>query len=201
MRDSDRKIIKIGAGKTDRISATGEKVYVESASFPFTLALGQGNNNVVKSGCEIDAGERFDSILIINPNTTVALQAVIWVGSARVFFHYPAIPGTALVPTPGVFNATATAFAIPIVLTYAVSFPGIATNAAKYSTKGIAEGNRRKQFVISNRDTTDIIVTDTSGYYFAIVQPDSDYTLESDCDFLIAGGASQDYAVAEVFYL
>lgn len=202
MRDSDRKIIKIGAAKTDRISATGEKIYVESASFPFILALGQGNNNVVKSGCEIDAGERFDSILIINPNTTVALQAVIWVGSARVFFHYPAIPGTAMVPASGEFAGSPTGTP-PGQLTgvYGITFPGIATGAVKYSNQGIAEGNRRKQFVVTNRSGVEqIYLSDMDGIIFASVGTQDDYTLETDTDFKVWGTATKPYYVAELFY-
>ena len=208
MRDSDRKIIKVGAAKADRIPASGSKIYVESASFPFLIALGSGNLNMVKSGTELDVGELFDSIQITNPNTTVALQAVIWVGTSRVFFHYPAIPGTALVPYWGTFSggsvaAPATFTEGGLLTSAGILFPGIATTAVKYSSKGVPEGARRKQFVVTNRHAVDAIYVTTGDLYvFAAVQPTDDYTLETDADIRLHGKTSgNSYYIAEIFYL
>ena len=205
MRDSDRKVLTIAAGKSDRLVAGGSKVFVESCSFPFILALGGGNNNVVKSGTEIDTGdEPFDNITIINPNTTVVLKIVIWIGTARVNFNYRAVPGTALVVTAGVFSVSLTLpspISNPVTVGTAASLPGIATTAVKYANAGVPEGSRRKQFVVSNRYTVDIFITDPGGYVFGICQPDDDYTLETDADFKLWGSATYGYYVAEVFYL
>ena len=206
MRDSDRKVLTIAAGKTaPGIVAAGTKIFVETASFPFILALGGGNQNIVKSGTEIDSDdEPFTSITIINPNTNVDLKLVLWIGTARVKFNYAAVPGTRLVPTTGTFAVSLTVpspVSNPVTVGTSVSFPGVATTAAKYSTRGVPEGARRKQFVVSNRYSVDLFVTDTSGYIFGICQPNDDYTLECDDDFKLWGLATYGYHVAELFYL
>ena len=183
--------------------ASGSKVFVESCSFPFTLALGGGNNNVVKSGTEIDTGdEPFDNITIINPNTTVVLKIVIWIGTARVKFNYAAVPGTRLVQSAGYFSATHVGSSISgFSGSGAELFPGVATTAAKYANAGVPEGSRRKQFVISNRQATLIYATNLSGMAFGVTIQDDDYTLECDDDFKIWGTLSATYYVAEIFYL
>lgn len=210
MRDSDRKVLTIAAGKTSpAIVAAGTKIFVENASFPFILAIGGGNQNIVKAGSSIDTGdEPFTSIAIINPSTSAVLKVVIWIGTARVGFNYTAIPGTALVPYWGTFSgvslvAPSTFVEGGLLTSTGVLFPGVATNAAKYSGKGIAEGNRRKQFVVTNRDPNEAIYISTGDLYvFAAVQPYDDYTLETDCDIRLHGKTSGNaYYIAEIFYL
>lgn len=208
MRDSDRKVLTIAAGKTSPgIPCRGSKVFVETCSFPFILALGGGNQNIVKSGTEIDLDEEtFDNLTIINPNTTVDLKLVIWIGTARVNFNYAAVPGTMLVVSSGLFTVALTLpspLSNPVTVGTSASFPGVATTAVKYSTRGVGEGSRRKQFVVSNRYTTlDIFITDSNGYTLGICQPNDDYTLETDSDFKLWGTvAATGYYVAEIFYL
>lgn len=207
MKDSYRKLISIGPGRTETLTATGSKILVETANTPFILALGDANENVVKGGCEIILDDTFNSIRVTNPSL-VTLKAAIWIGSARVNFHYPTLPATALVTHWGSLTGTAvtapTSFVEGGLLTsLGALFPGTATGAVRYSSKGVPEGARRKQFVVSNpSNTEDLYISTGDLYVFAFVTTNGHYTLETDADIRLHGKTSGNtYYVAEIFYL
>lgn len=193
MKDSQRHVKQIPAARSVEVSCFGDKLFVESASFPFNLRPGNGNTSAAKNGFELDMqGENFSTLLIQNPNTTTALDAVIWVGSARVKFHFPAIPATALCASKYTI-----AGGNPLTL------PGVATSATLYSQVGVAVGQRRKQFVVSNNrsNTNSMTIKDALGNEFAAVEPGTDYTLETDAGIIISGTNGDIIRAAEIFYL
>jgi hypothetical protein len=166
---------------------------VESATFPFELRIASGNANLVKPGVKLNLdGELFTKIRIRNA-TSLQLDGALWIGTGLVDFLFPFTPPTSLRPTGGSFASGGAGGA--------VTFPGIATNAATYSNYGIAQGNRRKQFVVSNKTANDIFITASDGTVFGVVSPNSDYTLETDSTFKIYGTNGSAYYVAELFYL
>jgi len=196
VKDTDRKPFTIAGGETEEISCYGDKLVVESATFPFELRIASGNANLVKPGVKLNLdGELFTKIRIRNA-TSSRLDGALWVGTGLVDFLFPFTPPTGLRPTTGSFASGGVGGA--------VTFPGIATNNATYSTYGIAQGNRRKQFVISNKVSgtgSDIFITTSDGTVFGVVSGNSDYTLETDATFKIYGGNGNAYYVAELFYL
>ena len=209
MQDSSRHFKTISALQAQEVfPIPGNKIFIVSASAPFGLQFDNGNVNVAAAGMEFER-EAFRHVTIKNLGT-VDLKVAFFVGTARVKFNFPYDPATTIRPSAGAFAG--------IGFANRVSFPGIAGSAlvpydATYSDYGIAEGNRRQQFVVSNPDNTDIVIgrlgAGDTDKPFARVSGDGTtvghYTLNTDNDFYIyqrtAGSGNNNYLVAEKFYL
>jgi hypothetical protein len=208
-KDSQRLVKQIPANGSETVTCLGDKLFVESASLPFKLQPGSGNESDAKSGFKLNrGGDTFNRLVIKNPNA-VAIDVVIWVGMAEVDFLFPAIPATAPVSTVGEFAGAVTVSTAGVITAgseYLVTIPGIATNHARYADNGIPVGSRRRQIVVTNVTAVDFIVTDENdNILFRFGNPSgaaSHFTWESDATFKIAcRSGTQPYYVGELFYL
>jgi hypothetical protein len=188
------------------IGATGTKLFCKTALQPFKVKLDNGEQFDFAEGFsyEMAEGDYFSSLELTNPQTA-ALIVELYVGNARVFraapLHFRAA-ASALVPAAGTFAGTYGGSGVGgMTGANGVTFVGTATSASKYANKNVPVGARRKQFVVSNRGTTDIFISDTSGNVFGVCMSDDDYTLETDADFKVWGTSGAGYYIAETFYL
>jgi hypothetical protein len=189
--DSDRLELPLAANATQEFEAFGNKAFVASSSFPFKLKFGGGPMNLAAAGLEYNFGERTFNNLTIKNIVNKPLSVVIWTGTALVRFNFPTVPATRLKATKSTLAGGA-----------AVTLSGVALNTAAYTGRGIPIGARRKQWVVSNRsNTNDLLLKDEDGNEFGVVNPNDDYTLESDDTILVSGTNGDVVRAAEVFYL
>jgi len=190
------KLLTLAAGETrPSLAYTGNKFFCQTATFPFQVRFDQGEQIPIQANIRINTGP-FTSVTLINPDLSRELTVGIWVGNAEVDF-LPS-PLTTLAPT----QLRAGLGQFPLETT------------EEWVSPGIVNGRRRKQFVVTNLSATnDLTINVTSygsgragsslGRRFNTVFPRSQFTLETDADYILRNDSGQEImvVVGETEYL
>jgi hypothetical protein len=177
--------VTVPANQTLPLRASGKFLVVKEATARFELNVDGKGAFPIEPGWGLDFGS-FSFCTLRNLSITETLTVVISVGQVGSFYNYVRFPGTRLLTTTFTLldgTPTPTSRAFP----------------------GLNNGDRRKQFIISNSDgTRNLEIEDAaSGVGGSTVFPLSNFTIETDADLIVRNNVDGDNAnirVSELFY-
>lgn len=203
----DRTVV-VDANSLQKISVPGSLLHIFESTASFDFEFDDDGKNSGRAGMQIATGaEKFRTVTIYNRSATAPLTVELLIGFGSgepgIKYDYLRTRQTKLVVAgnAGVYSL------IPAGLI--VSFPGIATNNVYYSVPGVPSGSRRRQFVVTNLSTANILSIYNSELKFlgelgvrssATATPPA-FTLETDADVSIVGTAGSPYLFTELFYV
>jgi hypothetical protein len=175
------RVIPAGAAPFT-IHATGSILYVRESTAPFDLQLDDGEINTIDAGMQFNMQpDEFRKVTVINRSTTDDLFVSLYAGKAGVGIDYNRE------------RQTRTKWR-----------DGVLASGNWINFQGIDNNQRRKEIIVSNKGTADLLLYDFNTSTFGPKVPAStSFILQTDGNIGIfnLSGSAQAWSTIETFYV
>lgn len=196
----------IAAGGNAKLDRSGSMFAIKEASAEFDFEFDDNGQESGEGGVRFETGEDvFSKITLYNRSATVALVVTGWTGLGSgvpgVFYDYLRERQTKRVSFTGTFAGST-------LITFKGVSPTIsedAVTAAACLACGVPPGSRRRQIIISTKQTTDLSICDVVGTVGTVIAGSgtgtAQYTEATDDDVCIKGDGTggRTYYVTQIF--